>query len=342
MDTPPDPTSIPDLNFSFPPGLKESFISTFVESMVYGAYIPVFLECMIVLRRKKLGNANHWYLVATTVSMFALVSARCFYEVNGSIETFNDLTHLLNSVQSDAFFISLDYALLVAIADAFLVFRTFVVWNRRWIIIIFPVMLYLGSCGASIYSLVALKSVGPTGDVQAKAVTDAGDVFLILTFCTNVLCTGLISFRILNSYGPRRSDGLKIISVLIESAALNTMLLIGLLVTTRLNSMSSYVLSGCSSPTIALSFSLIVVRVGRGTSYGDTLNGSGSTSGDVGAFTTQGPEFELGESRDRRGPSLSRSRNSEVRVRLEGRERDIPEEGEVDLEASKAGEGSVV
>ncbi|KAJ6565621.1 hypothetical protein DFH09DRAFT_1363789 [Mycena vulgaris] len=333
--------TIPDINFTFPPGLKESYIAAFLESIIYGAYLPVFFECIIVLRRKKLRNANHVYLVATTVLMFALITARCIYEVHGCITTFDNLANLFGSVQSSAFMISLDYALLTAIADAFIVFRTFIVWNKSWVVTALPAILYLASCGVSIYSLVVLKSVGPEGNVTGQNVINPGDIFLILTLCTNIVCTGLISFRILNSYrkvapvlsDSRQSESMRIVSVLIESAAINTLLLVGLLITTRLNSLVSYTLSDCSSPAIGLVFSLIIVRVGRGTSYGE---GTKSTS--AGTFSTQPPNNPSFELRSSRGPgSVTRS---EVQVRLDGelrRQRD-----EDDLNSSKYGEVSVV
>ncbi|KAF8172417.1 hypothetical protein K438DRAFT_2023806 [Mycena galopus ATCC 62051] len=252
--------SIPNINFAFPPALKISYIAAFLQSIIYGAYLPVFFECIVVLRRKKFDNASHVYLVATTVSMFALITARFIFEIHGCIITFDNLASLFGSVQSSAFMIELDYALLTAIADAFIVFRTFIVWNKSWVVIAVPAMLYLASCGVSIYSLVVLRSVGPDGNVTEQNVINPGDIFLILTLCTNILCTGLISFRIVNSYrkvapvlsDSRQSETMKIVSVLIESAAINTFLLVGLLVTTRLNSLVSYVLSDCSSPTIGL------------------------------------------------------------------------------------------
>ncbi|KAJ7265704.1 hypothetical protein C8J57DRAFT_1330400 [Mycena rebaudengoi] len=305
MDTIPD--NIPDINFSFPPGLKESYIAAFLESIIYGAYIPVFFECIIVLRRKKLGNASHLYLLATTVSMFALVTARCIYEVHGCITTFDNLANLFESVQSSAFKIELSYALLVAIADAFIVFRTFIVWNQNSVVIALPAILYLAGCGMSIYTLVVLNSVGPEGNVLGQNVVNPGDIFVILTLCTNIVCTGLISFRILQSYrhaapvlsgSSRRSESMRIVSLLIESAAINTLLLVGLLVSSRLNSTASYILNDCSSPTIGLVFSLIIVRVGRGTSYGE-----GTKNKSAGSSSTQSPinpSFELSSSRGMR------------------------------------------
>ncbi|KAJ7719467.1 hypothetical protein B0H14DRAFT_3900923 [Mycena olivaceomarginata] len=333
--------TIPEINFSFPPGLKEAYIAVFLESIIYGAYLPVFLECIIVLGRKKLGNSNHVYLVATTVSMFALISARCIYEVHGCITTFDNIANLLGKVQSSAFMISLDYAFLTAIADAFIVFRTFIVWNKSWVAIALPAILYLACCGTSIYSLVVLKSVGPEGNVTGENVINPGDIFLILTLCTNIVCTGLISFRILRSYrnvapvlsDSRQSESVRIVSVLIESAAINTLLLVGLLVTTRLNSLVSYVLSGCSSPTIGLVFSLIIVRVGRGTSYDE---GTKSTS--VGTFSTQPPNNPGFEFSSHRGTQSVTG--GEVRVGLDCELRQRGDED--DLNSSKYGEVSVV
>ncbi|KAF8147973.1 hypothetical protein K438DRAFT_1989417 [Mycena galopus ATCC 62051] len=189
--------SIPTIDFAFPPGLKESYIAAFLQCVIYGAYLPVFFECIIVLRRKKLGNANHIYLVATTLFMFILVTVRLIYEIYRSIIIFDNLANLFESVQSSAFMIELDYALLTAIADAFIVFRTFVIWNKNWVVIALPAILYLAGCGVSIYSLVVLEGLGPEGNATGKNVINPGDIFLILTLCTNILCTGEFLHRTL-------------------------------------------------------------------------------------------------------------------------------------------------
>jgi len=282
----------------------------------------VFFECMVALYKKKLNNLNasSIYLVATAVSMFAIITTRCMIEVVGNVANFDNPLDILGTVQSAAFKIELLFSLLVAVADAFIVFRTYIVWNRNWIVTAVPAALYLTGCGMSIWSLVLLKRLGPEENILVQQnVLNPGDAFLILTLCTNIVCTSLISFRILHSYrkvspvltnSSRQSENLLIISILVESAAIYTLLLVGLLVSTRLNSFASYILSDCVSPMIGLVFSYIIVRVGRGTSYGEKNELSSAMY-----FRTQPPttqSFELPVTTGHATPSVGRK---EVQVR---------------------------
>ncbi|KAK6992928.1 hypothetical protein R3P38DRAFT_3224296 [Favolaschia claudopus] len=382
MDQFPD-GQIPSLGqgFTFPEGTKESYLAVFLECVVYGAYIPVFIESLKVLRRRKLANANHAYLVATTIAMFALISARAIGDIVGSTDNFGSKAILMyqkysaNSrtdnplqilAQAAAFKVELYYALLVAVADAFIVFRTWVVWNRQWFVALLPFLLYLAACGASIWSLILLHNLGPLVDI-VKQVVNPGDIFLILTVCTNIVCTGLIAFRIVHSYRKlasgvpsRRSESMLVVSVLVESAAIYTLLSVALLISTRMNSFASFVISSISSPMIGLVFSHIIVRVGKGTSYGgEQTDRTESTSASM-QFTTQPPisvpsnndnnqgygrSYELGSMASRRTHSIART---EIQLTLdeddgeaESRREDASARSVVDLNKQRGAEGVV-
>src|ERR1700761_4025115 len=95
----------------------------------------------------------------------------------------------------------------------------------------------------SIWSLALLRRLGPEENILVQQnVLNPGDAFLILTLCTNIVCTcrcflrlddltshffkALISFRILSSYrkvspvltnSSRQSENLGIIGILVES-----------------------------------------------------------------------------------------------------------------------------
>ncbi|KAJ7336887.1 hypothetical protein DFH08DRAFT_964846 [Mycena albidolilacea] len=92
--------------------------------------------------------------------------------------------------------------------------------------------------------------------IFGKLVTTV-DVFIYLTLFTNLLCTGLISYKIFtvrrNVSGAMssRSDGgvtSRIITIIVESAAVYTLLLVAQLIA---NNLDSY-----TPPTIGLVFSL--------------------------------------------------------------------------------------
>ena len=75
---------------------------------------------------------------------------------NGSTDFFNRL--------SNPTYIAKDviYVTQTIIGDAFVTYRLFVVWNRSWPVVVFPILLLLGAAGASSQLLFIPSSpVGP-------------------------------------------------------------------------------------------------------------------------------------------------------------------------------------
>ncbi|KAJ7311714.1 hypothetical protein DFH08DRAFT_973804 [Mycena albidolilacea] len=195
--------------------------------------------------------------------MFVLITMRCIIDTYRCVIAFDTIdtdfgppnTTLGLVTNSCWFFVT-------PIADAFIIFRTFVVWNRNWLVIILPAFLCIANLGPAIWGNIVLKSL---------------NLFLSLTLCTNIICTGLISFRILRIHyqvSPLIASGpsytMRVMSTIVESAALYTFLLIGTLINNSVNSYINFILFNCTTPTIGLVFSYIIIRVSRGTSYGDT------------------------------------------------------------------------
>ncbi|KAJ7105221.1 hypothetical protein C8R44DRAFT_886717 [Mycena epipterygia] len=46
-------------------------------------------------------------------------------------------------------YVSACWARATGVADAFIIFRTFIVWNRNWFVIILPSLFFLGNIGES-------------------------------------------------------------------------------------------------------------------------------------------------------------------------------------------------
>ncbi|KAF8169009.1 hypothetical protein K438DRAFT_1983586 [Mycena galopus ATCC 62051] len=273
------------------PGTKESYIGALVENILYGLYLSAFVECRSLFWRKSWGDVKHLYLMTTAALMFILITMRCIIDTYRCIVAFDGPELDFGPPNSTPGNITnLCLILVIAIADMFMIFRTFIVWNRRWVFIILPVLLFIVNFAMGIWTITAAIRVG-TSNVAAIAsvLQETITIFITLTLATNVVCTGLIAFRIIHVHlqlawmGPRirgdgRSQSLKILSVLVESAAIYTLLLIPTLICARLGSFAVFILLQMSAPTIGLVFSHIILAVIRGTSYGDTTTNSTTTS----------------------------------------------------------------
>jgi len=231
--------------------------------------------CCTIFYKSTVRSATHTYMVITTGLMFIFITTRCIIDTYRCIAAFDDPDLNFGPPNSPLGILTNTCALLViTLADAFIIFRTFIVWERRWIFIVLPSLIWVADFTLSILALIA------SGELASSNATVWGSIdwlpyALYLTLSLNVICTGLISFRILENH--RRvahvivghSGGMKILSVIIESAAINTVVLVATVAVIRNQNFAFFVLIDCLSPLIGLVFSSIIIRVSRGTSYGE-------------------------------------------------------------------------
>ncbi|KAJ6537683.1 hypothetical protein B0H19DRAFT_1270103 [Mycena capillaripes] len=309
------------------PGTKETYIGTFIECIIYGVYLSVFYECCLLFWRKDTARtgtgSKHIYLIATTALMFIVISMRCVIDIirlvapiYGFGDTFGPFSGTL------AVITNVCWIAVTVLADTFMLFRTIVVWNKRWPIIALPSLLCIADIGAGIWSVSTLVNTADQPVFTSALARQAMIVFIPLTMATNVLCTSLIAFRILQvqrqvawmvsgSPRPGLSYGMRILSVVVESATIYTLLLIGFLISGRFNSYAVYLLVDIASPTIGLIFSYIIIRVSRGTSYGEKTE-LNPTMTSIPRVRRHSSGFEHGQSR-----SMRFGARSEVQVTLE-------------------------
>ncbi|KAJ7467461.1 hypothetical protein FB451DRAFT_1258618 [Mycena latifolia] len=310
------------------PGTKESYIGALLENIIYGAYLSVFAECCVLFWKKKARGAKQIYLLVTTLVLFVFITGRCIIDTVRCIIAFDNPDLDFGPPNSALGIITnFCWTLGTPVADVFIVFRTFVVWNGNWWLIILPSLLCLANIGAAVFVNVTLIEVGTTNGSIALGVT-ALDTFISLSLATNVVCTFLIAFRIIQIHRrvawmvSRRSDSMRVLSIIVESAAVYTLLLVGMLIANRVNGFVSFIFMNCASPTIGLVFSYIIIRVSRGTSYGETTANISTAS--FARFKPSNRTFELGQ-------STMNTRPGEVEIRLEGANKKIQGEDEANV-----------
>ncbi|PBK68540.1 hypothetical protein ARMSODRAFT_1040194, partial [Armillaria solidipes] len=164
------------------------------------------------------------------------------------------------------------WALTMIVADAFLIYRTYVVWMQKYIVIVIPLLLFAADVGAAIYFLVRIG----TSTTTLVQLTNATTIFAAVMLAANIVCTALISFCIWmvrrNISETRQGfDPLSgVIALIVESAAVCTVVLIAQIITLGLRSPIHNVLFDIQAPIIGIVFSMIIIRVSREEAQGDT------------------------------------------------------------------------
>jgi len=184
-------------------------------------------------------------------------------------------------------------------ADGITIWRCWIVWGRRWPFVIPPILLLLAQvvCGCFAFQkAVHITVVGPATQMQ----TDWVMMFLSFSLGTTLWCTTLIIYRILtvkkdtdDNMGTcvyRRS-----IEILVESASLHAVGLIGWMILINMNVVASLYAPSLYISMTAISPTLIVARVTSGNARPDddwqASNGASSLRFGSAAHSTTGSEL---------------------------------------------------
>ncbi|KAI0750198.1 hypothetical protein C8Q80DRAFT_676759 [Daedaleopsis nitida] len=173
------------------------------------------------------------------------------------------------------------------ICDGMITYRTWIVWNRNYKVLIFPILALLGllaGCIGLVYEETHITSVFAK-QVDLWITADA-----ILTLSINVYGTAMIAYRIWSATRKTRSVGMRtgrlqrVLSIFIESAALYTFWSLFFIITYRLRSNLHYPGSNCWPQISGIAYMLITVRIGLGWAHQGSF--SPLASGTMGVIST--------------------------------------------------------
>ncbi|KAJ7264162.1 hypothetical protein C8J57DRAFT_1470406 [Mycena rebaudengoi] len=108
------------------------------------------------------------------------------------------------------------------LGDGLLLYRCFIIWNRRQSIMFFPLLLYFGAIAMGI--MTAVQGAVPNSNFFRGKVVDFGVPWASLSVSLNVAITALISYRILRARSVikklREGEGSRSLNVYVGIAAI--------------------------------------------------------------------------------------------------------------------------
>ncbi|KAL1938109.1 hypothetical protein VTO73DRAFT_11938 [Trametes versicolor] len=246
--------------------------SVFLECMLFGAYaVTFFMGAWSLLHMSYMGRPSRRDLVILGVNatMFALALSHVVLSVvvtqYGTLERVSDglykASNMTSHLGAARFCI---YVTQTLICDTFMIYRAFVIWERQWKIIALPLILLI------LDAISGYISTTPKGDNLIMMI-----LFPCASFLTNSLSTALIMWRVLSGGAntvqvARFTLYRRVITAIVQSAAVYSVASITLLVTVSVSPDSAY--ATCLTmfpPFIGLIFSLVVLRLARRSSASD-------------------------------------------------------------------------
>ncbi|CAE6512018.1 unnamed protein product [Rhizoctonia solani] len=252
-------------------------VGIWTETALWGVFFVLYLTCVHVLVRKRTPQTIQWIPLFTASLLFTLATfhlslqLRKVYEglvlranePGGPDAYFMNLGHWLN-VAADGV-----YATMILVGDSVVIHRCFLIWGNRVRVIIIPVILVLCTAASGYVAVWLFTKLPPHGTALEGLLAKCATTTFLLSLVTNILTTGLISYRIIAT-ARKVSASVDIrpymggLTVIVESAAIYTTALVIYLIIYVSRTNAQYILFCALCPIIGIVPTLIIVRVGLG------------------------------------------------------------------------------
>ncbi|KAF8974273.1 hypothetical protein BDZ97DRAFT_1911473 [Flammula alnicola] len=264
---------------------ESKLVSIFIQTLLYGAYTVLFsITCWILIEKRPRGQPINRTMLGISLIMFVLATMHIGVNFTRIIKAFiifqdapggpgaffNELSEFTQ------IFGSTIYVAQTLVGDSVVLFRAYLVWDRRISVIAFPCLLLLGSAVTGGGILYSFARVVPEANIFVVELSQWIVAFFSMTLATNIICTTLVAYRIW--YINRKSISFSeqslrpIMLLVIESGAIYSATLTALLILYKTQSWFQYVILDAISPIVGLVFSMVIVRIGLGltTANGET------------------------------------------------------------------------
>lgn len=154
------------------------------------------------------------------------------------------------------------------LGDFLVIYRCWVIWNYNYWVIILPAILLILEFGVNTMLLVWFTHFGMA---SGEAILSWMATIYPLVFAQNIITTGLIGFKIWTQHRSSTANGvidassrlslMRILRIIIESAAIYTFQLLVLLILYPMQHNAQFIVQSAVIPSIGIVFVLIAVRV---------------------------------------------------------------------------------
>ncbi|KAF8991313.1 hypothetical protein BDQ17DRAFT_1255032 [Cyathus striatus] len=261
-----------------------TLVSMFVESVLYGLFVSVFVCSTYILIKKFRRNSQRTNkpLLIVSILMFILSTMHIAADVHRVIEGFikngssgDGVLELYFSEVNTAVYLvkTVAYVLQTLVGDAFVLYRLYLIWGRNMAVVLPMFVCFLASIGVAIGGIQSfVRATSPENLVLINTLQQWVISFISLTFSTNFISTLLISSRIWWSH--RRTMGMEVkgrslgpaIMIIIESGVTYSACLVIMLTVYIVGHFTVYIVQDAITHVIGIVFSLIIVRVALGIS----------------------------------------------------------------------------
>ncbi|KAI0657022.1 hypothetical protein C8Q70DRAFT_935345 [Cubamyces menziesii] len=273
--------------------VNANLLGVWLQLLAAGAYLVYLPKCVVILvRRRQRGVSMLVPAVCALIFVVTVINvvssaARSYmaFSIPSSGEAPNPAAIYADSAATTSLLKNWMNVIVSLLSDMVFVYRTYIVWNMNIYIILLPLALLLGVIALGVWAAWSLAQT-KIGEVPIlAAVSLRVRYFYILTFCLNVICAGLICWKIWRvhsqtskAFGGLAPKGSNIVEIIVQTAALYCAYLLVLIITQCLGSNVFFLFLDPVTPVGALVFTMLIVRARVGSEQSDTVAGPGGVS----------------------------------------------------------------
>ncbi|KAG2088952.1 uncharacterized protein F5147DRAFT_726495 [Suillus discolor] len=258
------------------PADTSALMSAALESILYGFSILMFIGTVWALTyKRRMRDVNR--PVAVVAVLLLLVSTAhiimTIIHVENGLVKYRDTwpggpAAFFTDITEETYVIK--HALYVSqtvLADGLMIYRCYALWRSIRVIIV-PSLLWCAVVATGIRAVYGnSQATSDPGDVFAIDLEKWIIAFIVLTLITNLLCSGLLIYRIWNierrvsKIRVSNSTMMPIVRVLVDAAALYTVMLLGLLICFLTENDGESVLTDIAVPVVSITFYMVIIRI---------------------------------------------------------------------------------
>ncbi|KAI0657012.1 hypothetical protein C8Q70DRAFT_308755 [Cubamyces menziesii] len=264
-------------------------IGLWLQLLATGAYFVYLPTCVFILAKRVKAGISPWLpaacfliFVATVFDIFVtLIRAFSGYSVHGDtkpnpISLYADPSNTMSLMKN---FVIIFVAL---VSDFIIVYRAWIVWNMDIWVMLVPFGLYLADIALGCWAFATLTQTEAGNAPILARVTYSARCFFIVTFVVNVLCSGMICYKIwaVQSSVPReftrgRWSSSRVVEIIIECAGVYCAHLFMVVLLSCMKNNYFFMFLDPLPPVGAYVFTMLIVRghengMHKGTSVGST------------------------------------------------------------------------
>ncbi|KAJ7747165.1 hypothetical protein DFH07DRAFT_1062778 [Mycena maculata] len=254
-------------------------VGIILETLFYGMYFIISVISMSLIFERTRGSGKYLPLFRSAVfisggalfiaitgnwvaNLLRIFSGFIYFQKGLGASIYFDNDSVVAETVSDVFL-----SLSVAIADAMIIYRLWVIWSYNKVVIIIPVLSLMGFIASCIITIQATARIATNAEVQIALDVGLTPV-TVFTLLTNLYCTALITWeiwRITSNCVPIGGSKLwHFLAIVVESAAIYTSWVIYYVACHQLNSNLQFMALDGLTPVAGIANALIHVRVGLG------------------------------------------------------------------------------